>query len=379
MTKYLMIIGDGMADAPVRALDGRTPLQAALTPTLDKLAGQRIGSARSIPDGQSAGTETAIPILMGYGVEVLTGRGPVEAAGLGVAMQPGQWAMRLNLVTFNDNDKLLNACPELTSQQALAAADALLADKRFAALLAEHDVVLHRQDTFRQLLIGNHAPPSSLPTPPHNVIGASLAKSLPSDAFVKALMTLGRAVLRDLPDANGVWPWGCGVMPQYEIFASRFGKSGACVTAVPMVSGLARLCGLDVIDVPGATGTLHTHWRAKAAATVRAFDDHDFVLLHIEAPDDCSHAMNLADKLAAIELVDAAAAAVLDGMADKHLRVLLCSDHYTCVETGQHAADPTPYSIWDSAGSPAAGQFREQQGTVVDGATPLSQLMEVQP
>jgi 2,3-bisphosphoglycerate-independent phosphoglycerate mutase len=373
--KYLFIIGDGMADRTVDALNGRTPLQAAFTPTLDRLAGQHMGQVQSIPEGYSAGTETAIPILLGYGTEVLTGRGAVEAAGMGLAMQDGQCALRMNLIKVNNDGRLTDACPDLRSGEGMRLGHLLQDNAAFASFLRRHNIVLHVQDSFRQLLTGDGSPPKTA-LPPHNMIGQALSDCLP-DSCLRELMQIGAECLKSEKAANAVWPWGGGRMPQYQPFFEKTGLRAAVVTAVPMVKGLARLCRMEAIDVPGATGTLRTNWRGKAAAVAHALrGDFDFVLLHIEAPDDCSHALDIKGKIDAIEMVDAAAALIMENLSDMPLRILVCSDHLTLAENGRHTADPTPYCIYDTSGPAKPGSFAEGQGAVTAGHKPISLLLQ---
>ena len=371
-----------MADHPLPVLRGKTPLQAAHTPTLDKLASQHIGQANTTPSGFSPGTENAIPLLLGYDISVLTGRGPVEAAGMGIALQQGQWAMRMNLVTLDNDDILRDACPEPAAETIAQSMDILLHDAAFNAVLTAHNVQLYKQPTFRQMLVGSATQPTAKPTPPHNVLGAKYADHLTDDPFISQLMQAARKPLSRLPFCNAVWPWGCGVVPNFENFQTRYGLRGACIASVPVLHGISRLCGLDVIE-----HATHGHAPEKAQLTTKTFEAYDFVLLHIETPDDCSHAMDLDGKIAAIQAVDNLAKTILDGMSDSHLRILLCSDHYTCVTNGQHDSTPTPYCVWDST-TPSSnsahppqegntGSFDEFHGEIVSGNVPLAKLLEV--
>jgi 2,3-bisphosphoglycerate-independent phosphoglycerate mutase len=294
---------------------------------------------------------------------------------MGVTLQSGQWAMRMNLVTLDERGTLTNACPDLDEAGVLARTRMLLTDSVFAGLLNRNGITLHPHASFRQMLTGGGTLPPC-PVPPHNVTGSAMQSCIPCDGFYDVLMNAGRNALRHFGTANAVWPWGCGTAPEYQSFTGKYGLRGACVSAVPMVQGLARLCGMDAIYVPGATGTLHTNWRGKAAACVDAFRQNDFVLLHIEAPDDCSHALDVGGKVRAIEIIDAAVYAVLKAMGGAHLRVLLCSDHYTLAATGRHDPTPAPYCVWDSRDTGGIGGiFVEGQGTAVSADSPIKMLL----
>ena len=374
----IMIIGDGMADAPLQALGGLTPLQHGSYPHMARLAGQfGVRLARTIPDGYPAGTETAMPLITGYDTDVLTGRGPVEAAGMGIVLPPGQFAMRANLVHLDDADMLREACPELSDAEGLAAGNWLAADAEIRDILTRAGWTLHPQPGFRQLITGTGTPPTGM-TPPHQVSGVALSDYFPENPTVAALMRRGRALLRS--DGLGVWPWGAGVVPHYEAFEIKYGRRGAVVSAVPMVRGMARLAGMDTPDVPGATGTLHTNWQGKVDAVLAAARaGYGFVMLHVEAPDDCSHAKSLSGKQQAIGRLDEAIGLIMEGLAGQTYRMALLPDHITETETGKHGAQPIPWCVYDSRlpdGSPSP--FAERDGVPAEHySAPLRALLEM--
>jgi len=343
----IMIIGDGMADLPLQALGGKTPLQYTTYPNMARLAGQSgVRMAQTIPAGFPAGTETAIPLIAGYDTDVLTGRGPLEAAGMGVVLPPGQFAMRANLVRLNADDVLTEACPELGDAEGLAVGEQLLADRDIQAILAHAGWTLHPQPGFRQLITGVGTPPAGM-TPPHNVSGALLSDCFSENETVTALMRRGRALLR--AGGLGVWPWGAGAVPHYTPFETKYGRRGTVVTAVPVVRGLARLAGMDTPDVPGATGTLHTNWQGKVDAVLAAARaGYGFVMLHVEAPDDCSHILSVEGKQQAIARLDEAIGQLLEGLAGQAFRMVLLSDHITDTGTGCHGSQPVPWCVYDS-------------------------------
>lgn len=343
----IMVVGDGMADLPMAALAGKTPLQHLHAPHMAQLAGQSgVGMVRTIPEGFPAGTETAMPLITGYDTTVLTGRGGVEAAGMGIDLRPGQFAMRANLVRLDDNDTLIEACPELGDEEGRALGTLLRGDSEMSALLARCGWILYPQPGFRQLITGDGAPPAGM-TPPHNVTGDRLDNHMCGGEAVAAIMKRGRVLLRSR--GLGVWPWGAGAVPHYEPFLERYGLRGMVVSAVPMVRGMGILAGMEAPIVPGATGSLGTDWRAKVDTVLEAVRvGYMFVMLHIEAPDDCSHALNLPAKLQAIQMVDDAIGLLMEGLRGHTYRILLLPDHITSTDSGKHDDGPVPWCVFDS-------------------------------
>ena len=380
---FVFVVGDGMADVPNTALGGKTPLMSARCPRMDVLAGQSgVRMARTIPEGLPAGTETAMPLIAGYGTDVLTGRGPMEAAGMGVVLPAGQFAMRVNIVRMDTDDILLEACPELSDDEGFEAARLLAEDAMVRGILGDKGWVLHPQPGFRQLMTGPGETAPTGMTPPHQVSGSPMSMFIPDDATVAGFMRRGRDLL--LKRGQGVWPWGAGVVPRYEPFSDKYGVSGAVISAVPVVRGLARLAGMSTPDVPGATGTLHTNWKGKADAVLSAAAaGFGFIMLHAEAPDDCSHARDLKGKIMAIEMLDETIGRVVDGLnaSATEYRMALISDHVTDTLTGCHGTQPVPWCVFDSrmpAGEPA--QFAEAYRAKAEHySAPLRELLTSRP
>jgi 2,3-bisphosphoglycerate-independent phosphoglycerate mutase len=345
-----MVVADGMADTPLAELGGLTPLQYRPQPRMAALAGQGgLFRVRTIPDGFAAGTETAMPLITGYDTSVLTGRGPVEASGMGIVLPAGQFAMRANLVRVAQDGTLTEACPDLSDEEGLAAGRLLAADAALTGELARIGWTFHPQPGFRQMITGPMPPPAGM-TPPHNVQGDVIDDHWPADALAPVVRR-ARALLRERGMA--LWPWGPGAWPRYEPFADKFGLCGAVISAVPVVRGMALLAGLEAPAVPGATGTLETDWRAKVDAALLAAARVPFVMLHLEAPDDCSHARNVESELKAIAMVDEALTRLCAG-AERPYRLLLLPDHVTSTETGRHGAEPVPWCVYDSEQPPGA-------------------------
>ncbi len=385
----ILFIADGMADDALEALAGKTPLQTAPQDALAVLAGQSgVPMVDTSPAGFSPGTETAIPLILGYDNSVLTGRGPVEAAGMGIPLTTDQFAMRVNLLLLDESGCVMEACPPLTDEEGLSLADLLLADEAFTLLLSGQDWTLHRQPGFRQLMTGakNNLPPAM--TPPHNVVGETMDKHLPDHPMAE-LMRRARVVFRNaapdgdpilgraLSKANAIWPWGAGVVPDYQTFSEKFGARGIAITAVPVVRGMAALCGLAAPVIPGATGLLNTDWNAKIDAALQAYrDGFDFICIHLEAPDDCGHAMDLNGKLASIAMVDNMCNRLLAEFP-RPFRLLLLPDHVTSTQTGKHGGAPVPWCLFDTRmpEGPSA-RFEENAELPVSADTPILRLFQ---
>ncbi len=348
MRKRVLLVPDGMADEPQAALGGRTPLEAAHTPCMDGLArGGVVGLVRTIPEGMAAGSDVANLAVLGYDpAAVFSGRSPLEAVNI-VDLAPDDVSYRCNLVTVAGGLLTDNTAGHLSSEEAHAC---------FAALkeaLDDGDFEFYAGVTYRGLLVwhGGELVPC---TPPHDILDQRAAGYLPgvacgvadSPGAVKLTDLQRRAdeVLARVRPATSVWFWGEGKKPSLRPFGELYGLSGAVVGAVDLVRGIGRLAGLDVIDVPGATGDLDTDYGAKARAAIAALDDHDLVWVHVEAPDEAGHMGSLHEKVRAIERVDAEVLAPI--MSSPHRPAgMVLPDHHTWLSTRTHADPPVPFVI----------------------------------
>ncbi len=348
MRKRVLLVPDGMADEPQAALGGRTPLEAAHTPCMDGLArGGVVGLVRTVPEGMAAGSDVANLAVLGYDpAAVFSGRSPLEAVNI-VDLAPDDASYRCNLVTVAEGLLTDNTAGHLSSEEAHAC---------FAALkeaLDDHDFEFHAGVTYRGLLVwhGGELVPC---TPPHDILDQPAAGYMPgvasgvadSPGAVKLTDLQRRAdeVLCRVRPATSVWFWGEGRKPSLRPFSELYGLSGAVVGAVDLVRGIGRLAGLDVIDVPGATGDLDTDYGAKARAAIAALDDHDLVWVHVEAPDEAGHMGSLHEKVRAIERVDAEVLAPI--MSSQHRPAgMVLPDHHTWLSTRTHADPPVPFVI----------------------------------
>ncbi|MGA9140228.1 MAG: cofactor-independent phosphoglycerate mutase [Methanocella sp.] len=358
--KYVVVLGDGMADYPIEALSGRTPLAAAKKPCMDFLADRavRYGLAQTTVRHLPAGSDVANLSVMGYDPELYyTGRGPLEAASMGVKLRPDDVAFRCNLITTDDAIVDYSA-GHITSEEA----GELI---RFLdARLSREGLRFYPGISYRHLLVINRCPENIACTPPHDVVGQPVKDHLPKGEGSDLIIDLIKASRELLPDhpvnrkrmaagkrpANSIWPWGQGRTPSMPTFREKYGISGAVISAVDLIKGLGVFAGLEVIDVPGATGYLDTDYGAKARYALKALERSDFVFVHVEAPDEAGHGGKLQEKMQAIEDLDSKLIKPLfDGLTKLgDFRLMVLPDHPTPLSTKTHAYDAVPYIIYDS-------------------------------
>lgn len=410
--KYLLVIGDGMADNPVARLGGRTPLQAAPHPAMDRMAARGlVGSVVNCPKPLPAGSETAILSIFGCDPRTyFTGRSPMEAAASGIALRPGDAAFRCNLVTLEDGDLpyeekriLSHSAGSIDGPSAMAATEALLGDERFARALREARMEIHRFPAFRQIAVQHGSGISGIRfTPPHDHLGEAVGPLLPAGneraAVFARLMALAHEILDHHPvtearraagklPANGIWFWAEGTAVELPSFREQYGMDGAVVSAVPLCHGIGVLRGLEMVEVPGATGELDTNFEGKLEATWQKLQEYDFVCLHLEAPDECTHNGDLPGKLQAIQWLDSRLIAPLLARLEEaglDHRALVLSDHKTLTATRGHDGDPVPFLLYDSRRDTGrGGVYDESAGQagpfVENGCRLLDYLFEKQP
>ena len=406
-TKYLLIIGDGMADDPVPSLGNKTPLQTAPTPAIDRMAARGVvGSVINCPPPLPAGSETAILSIFGCDpLRYFTGRSPMEAAAAGIAMAPGDAAFRCNLVALEDGDMplaekrvLSHSAGSIDGPSALETVGVLLNDPRFARALKEARVEIHPFPAFRQLAVQHNSDISGIRfTPPHDHLGEPCGPLFPAgngraEVFAN-LMALAHEILDRHPvtekrraagllPANGIWFWAEGTAAALPSFREQYGLEGAVVSAVPLCHGIGALRGLEMVEVEGATGELDTNFEGKLEAAWTKLQQYDFVCLHLEAPDECTHDGDLPGKLQAIEWLDSRLTGPLVSRleaAGLDHRVLLLSDHKTLTATRGHGADPVPFLLYDSRRNTGrGGVYDEPSGEsglfIEDGSSLLNML-----
>ena len=360
--RVIMIVGDGMADRPLPELKGKTPLEAASPTNMQRLAANGIsGLLDPIAFGIAPGTEAAHLSILGYNPQVVQGgRGPFEAAGAGIDLQDGDLAFRCNFATVNDAFAVMDERAGRIGAEAAELASTLETIK----LKKNSDIQLIFRQTlgFKSALVlrgRNLSANVSAPMPKSGDIagaikpldGSSEAKRT-ADAlneFTQITYSLlnthpinVRRKSEGKPAANVVIPWSGGKMPQLEPFGQKYGLKAACVAAASVIKGIGKLIGMDVISVAGATGELDTDVLAKADAALKALDCHDFVLLHVEAPDEASHDGNTQGKIAIIKKIDAMIKHILDNIDRSDTAIVLLADHVTSTLDRMHTADPVP-------------------------------------
>ncbi|MBS5916534.1 MAG: cofactor-independent phosphoglycerate mutase [Clostridiales bacterium] len=398
--KYIVLLGDGMADYPVPDLDGKTPLEAAHIPTFDKLAQEGdTGLVHTIPEGFPPGSDVANLCVMGYDpVQFYSGRSPLEAVSIGVPLAADDVTYRMNLVTvtedgaFEDLTMVDHSAGEITT----AEADALVQALNEALPLAGNEI--YTGTSYRHCLVVHGGQTGADQTPPHDIleqkIGAYLPKGVQADYF-NQLMRASMPILKDHPvnrkriaegkrPANLAWFWGEGTSPALTPFKELYGKTGGVVSAVDLLKGLGLSAGLTAPEVEGATGTLDTNYEGKLAAALAILKDNDFVYLHFEGPDEAGHHGNPVEKITAIERLDQRVlqplmAALAEAGESYHL--LLMPDHATPIVERTHTADPIPFTLYRSNQAPthpAKGyteKYAQETGWVVPEGHTLMRLL----
>lgn len=363
--KYIIILGDGMADEPLHELAGKTPLMAARTPVLDELAAKsEVGLVKTIPEGMTPGSDTANLSVLGYDPkQYYTGRSPLEALSIGVAMKESDVAIRSNLVTLSEKERfaekemLDHSAGEISTKEAALLLDAVR--KEFADELFS----FYTGTSYRHLLIWNQGETVDL-TAPHDILGKKIGSHLPADMRLKVMMERSYTILDEHPvnmerrkrgqnPANSLWFWGAGTKPSLTPFKEKTGMNGAMISAVDLLKGIAVGAGMRSIEVEGADGTLHTNYEGKAQAATDALlkDGCDFVYVHVEAADEMGHQGSAERKVQAIEFLDQKVIfPIKETMerAGEEFRLLVLPDHPTPVSIRTHTADPVPYLLYDS-------------------------------
>jgi len=386
--KYVLVIGDGIADQNVDQLGGKTPLAAVECEYINRLAGGRFGMCQTVPHGVAPGSDTAILSIFGYDPRTCyTGRSALEAAGMGVMLNPGETSLRVNLCaiegeTFDTAKILSHNGGSIEGEEAVTLMEDLIADPRFAALAAAVGFSIHVTPTFRHtgVIDAAHEPDRAKMrfTEPHNILGSEIAGYMPAGelgAELTALMRVSFEILRDHPinakrraegklAANCIWPWGPGAAMSLTSFDSLYGKKGSAVSAVPLVWGIANLCGVDTPRVEGANAELDTNYEGKVDAVIEALrGGADFCCVHVEAPDECAHAGDVEGKCEAIRRLDSRVVKPLLerlGEVDPEYRILILSDHPTLLATRGHDGNPIPFAIYDSTNPGTPRKFDEE-------------------
>ena len=363
--KYVVILGDGMADEPLAALNGKTPLDYANTPCMDRMACQgTMGLVQNVPEGMAPGSDVANLSVLGYDPSrCYSGRSPLEALSVGVAMEPEDVIFRCNLVTLTEQEpyeekKILDhSSGEISTEDADILMDSIR--KTFDS----QDVSFYTGTSYRHIMVWKHGKAVSL-EPPHDHLGTVIGPWLPQEEILKEMMEKSYPILNAHPlnlerawqgkhKANSLWFWGAGTKPSLQNFREKTGLKGAMISAVDLLKGIAVGAGMEVYRVPGATGSIDTNYEGKAAAAAKALleDGCDFVYVHVEAPDEMGHQGLVSEKVRSIEDLDSRLIAPLKKALDdsgEDYRMLILPDHPTPIRLRTHTGDPVPYLLFDS-------------------------------
>ena len=393
--KYVVVLGDGMADYPIDELNGKTPLEAAKTPTLDALSKvSEVGLVHTIPEGMAPGSDTANLSVIWYDPKIYyTGRSPLEALSIGVDMEPTDISFRCNIVTLSEEESyeektiIDHSAGEITTEEAKELVEVV------AKELGNELYQFYVGTSYRHLTIWKNGTVIDL-VPPHDILGKTIKEYLPKDEVLNQMMKKSYDILSNHPvnlkrkeqglnPANSIWFWGAGTRPALTSFEEKNHKKAAMISAVDLLKGIAVGANMTNITVEGANGGLHTNYEGKAKAAVKALeeDGFDFVYIHVEAPDEMGHQGSIERKIQAIENLDEKVIKIVKEELEKRgedFRMLVLPDHPTPIAIRTHCSDPVPYLLYDSTdekdntfaysekGGKESGNYIEQGHTIID-------------
>lgn len=364
--KYVVILGDGMADYPMAELDNRTPLQAAVKPNIDTLASRgTVGLVKTVPQGIPPGSDAANLSVMGYNPKIYyTGRSPLEAVSMGIELLPTDVALRCNLVYLSEDEAQYTGKTMIDySSDEISTGEAGILIEAVNSALKTETVSFYPGISYRHCMVWNNGNTGLGCTPPHDILEKKITDFLPKEpsGLLLDLMKKSYEILKDHPvnqarkerglrPANSIWLWGEGKKPALASFKEKYNISGTMISAVDLLKGIGLCAGLESVDVEGATGNIHTNFLGKAKAAVEALDSgRDFVYVHVEAPDECGHRFEIENKVKSIELLDSQIVApILEGLKKyDEYRVLVLPDHPTPLSLRTHTSEPVPFILYD--------------------------------
>ena len=364
--KYVVFLGDGMADEKIEALGNKTPLDISVKPIIDKYSKKGvIGLVSTVPEKFSPGSDVANLSVLGYDPhKYYTGRSPLEAASIGVELENNETAFRANVVTLSGSGEYSNLIMEDYSADEIKTEDAKILIEDFAKMINNEKTALYAGISYRHLLVLRDKNLKGDLTPPHDISKKPIKDYLPKDEEILDLMKKSYEFFKTHPynikriaegkkPASSIWVWGQGKKPQIDSFSSKFGiKNGAVISAVDLIKGIGILAKLDSIEVEGATGTIHTNFEGKAQAAVSALKNGcDFLYIHMEAPDECGHHFEIENKIKAIEYIDGRVVkTVMEYLENcgEDFAILVLPDHPTPVETGTHSREAVPFFAYSN-------------------------------
>lgn len=363
--KYIIMLGDGMADLPLEKLNGKTPLEVAKKPNIDKLAMYGImGLAKTVPDGMSPGSDVANLSVMGYDPKTCyTGRSPLEAVSIGIDMKDTDVAIRCNLVTLSDEENYEDktmvdySSEEITTEEASILIDAV------EEALGNDVIKFYSGISYRHCVIWSNGKTALGLTPPHDISDKKVTGHLPPSKMILDLMKKSYEILKSHPvnlnrikrglnPANSIWLWGEGTKPTVSNFKEKTGLNGSVISAVDLLKGIGLCADMNVIEVEGATGNYDTNFEGKCSSALEALlNGQDYVYIHVEAPDECGHRGELEHKIMSIELIDEKIVGpLLKGLEDvnEEYSILVMPDHPTPIDLKTHTSVPVPFVLYRS-------------------------------
>ena len=366
--KYIVVLGDGMADEPLEALGGKTPLEYAQTPCMDSLASMgHMGLVQNVPSGMAPGSDVANLSVLGYDPKrSYSGRSPLEALSVGVKMEPDDVIFRTNIVTLTEEEPYAEKTILDHSSGEIATKDADVLMDAIRSAFNSETVQFYTGTSYRHIMVWKKGKLVSL-EPPHDHLSTQIGPWLPKEPMLREMMEESFPILNAHPmnlaraeagkhKANSLWFWGAGTKPSLQNFEEKTGLKGAMISAVDLLKGIAVGAGMKIYQVPGATGSLDTNYEGKAQAAVKALleDGCDFVYIHVEAPDEMGHQGLIHEKVQSIEYLDQRLIALVKKAMDdsgEDYRMLILPDHPTPIRVRTHTGSPVPFLLYDSTHS----------------------------
>lgn len=386
--KYIVVLGDGMADEPIPELGGKTPMEAARTPVMDELASKgSLGTVQNVPAGMAPGSDVANLSVLGYDpAENYSGRSPLEALSVGVAMEESDVIFRSNIVTLTDEEPYEQKTILDHSSGEISTADADVLMDAIREKFNSDTFRFYTGTSYRHILVWKNGRVAKL-EPPHDHLGSVIGPYLPQEEVLRNMMKESFPVLNDHPvnraraaagknKANSLWFWGAGTKPKVQNFREKTGLKGAMISAVDLLKGIAVGAGMKVCQVEGATGSIDTNYEGKAQAAIDALlkEGYDFAYIHVEAPDEMGHQGKVQEKVKSIEYLDSRLIALVKKAmedAGEDYRMLILPDHPTPIRIRTHTGDPVPYLIYDSTRQQKKqARFTEETARAADNFEP---------
>lgn len=373
--KYIVVLCDGAADTPVPELSGKTPLEAANKPNIDRLASMgELGMAKTVPENLPPGSDVANLAVFGYDPQIYyTGRSPLEAMSMNVELELTDTTFRTNLVTLSDEENYEDKTMVDYSSDEISTEEAKILIEAVNEALRTEEYEFFSGISYRHLLVWHNRENKFSLTPPHDISDRKIREYLPENEIILNLMKKSHEILKNHPvnlkrierglhPANSIWIWGNGTKPDLDLYKDKFGLSGAVISAVDLIKGIGKCAGLDVIDVEGATGTVHTNFDGKADAAINALrNGADFVYVHLEGADEAGHRREIENKVKSIELIDEKIVGPIIAALEKdeeEYSILVMPDHPTPLAIKTHTRDAVPYLIFKSTDVKPAKDIR---------------------